>query len=472
MVFVNRERELEVLESWWAGRGLGLALVWGRRRIGKTALVQQFADGKRVVYHTGAGRPPTAELALLSVAAAHVLRGGVRDIEARPFVSWDDALDSLAEAARSEPLLLVLDEFPELADVSPELEGVIRAAWDRVGGRTQLRILLSGSALRTMEAMQEERAPLFGRVALALLLEPFAPHEAALLLPGLSAAEQAAVWGIIGGVPLYLEWWDERATLRRNLERLVCTPGAPLLTAGELSLAADVDAGDLGRQVLYAIAAGRTKHNEIADAVRADPTRVLERLTRIGLIERMTPVTEDPRRTRRRIYRIADNFLAFWLGVVDRYRAEIDRGLGSSILPVLLRDLDDHLGRPWEEAMRMHLRRLATAGELGDDVVAIGSFWTAADQPVEIDGVVLSGRNRTATTLAEAKWSKRVNGAALRRELERKASSLPRVAAKPRFVVCAREEVDRADDVIAVTAADIFRRPESRRLQRPPVRRT
>lgn len=75
--------------------------------------------------------------------------------------------------------------------------------------------------------------------------------------------------------------------------------------------------------------------------MRADPTRVLERLTSIGLIERMVPVTEDPRRTRRRLYRIADNFLAFWLSIVDRYRAEIDRGLGRSILPVLLRDLDD-----------------------------------------------------------------------------------------------------------------------------------
>ena len=365
MVFVNRERELEALERWWSGRGSGIALVWGRRRIGKTALVQQFAADKRVVYHTGAGRPPAAELALLSAAAAPVLAGGARDLNSRPFGSWDDALESLAEAARAEPLLLVLDEFPELAEVSPQLEGVIRATWDRVGGRTKLRILLSGSALRTMEAVQEQRAPLYGRVELALLLEPFAPHEAALLLPGLPAAEQAAVWGIVGGVPLYLDWWDERASLRTNLERLVCTPGAPLLTAGELSLAADVDAGDLGRQVLYAIAAGRTKHNEIADAVRADPTRVLGRLTRIGLIERMTPVTEDPRRTRRRIYRIADNFLAFWLGVVDRYRAEIDRGLGPSILPVLLRGLDDHLGRPWEEAMRIQLRRLAASGTLG-----------------------------------------------------------------------------------------------------------
>jgi len=102
-----------------------------------------------------------------------MLQGGARDLNLRPFASWDDALESLAEAAFSEPLLLVLDEFPELAEVSPELEGVIRATWDRIGGRTNLRILLSGSARRTMEAMQEERGPQYGRVELALLQGPF-----------------------------------------------------------------------------------------------------------------------------------------------------------------------------------------------------------------------------------------------------------------------------------------------------------
>lgn len=241
----------------------------------------------------------------------------------------------------------------------------------------------------------------------------------------MAPAKQAAVWGILGGIPLYLEWWDERASLRANLEALVCAPGAPLLTAGELMLASDIDAGDLARQVVYAIAAGKTKHNEIADLIRADPTRVLDRLVRIGIVERMTPVTEDPRRTRRRLYRVADNFLAFWLGVVDRHRAAIERGLGSSVLPVMLVELDDHLGIPWEEAVRIHLRRLAAAGELGPDVVAVGRYWTATQPPVEIDGVVLAGRSRTAVAVAEAKWARRVDGAAVARGLCSSGSRLP-----------------------------------------------
>ncbi|MGI8478994.1 MAG: ATP-binding protein [Gaiellaceae bacterium] len=455
MPFVNREKELASLEEWWRRPGARIGLVWGRRRIGKTALLQRFAQQRRVVYHTGAGRAATDELRLLSAAAAPVLADGVRDLPSRPFVDWDDALETLVSAARDEPLLLVLDEFPELLAVSPELEGVIRAVWDRLRTRTQLRVLLSGSALRTMESIQEERAPLYGRIDLALLLAPFRPHEAALMLPGLAPAEQATVWGIVGGVPQYLEWWDEQASLRRNLEQLVCTPGGPLLAAGELTLAADVDAGDLARPILYAIAAGRTKHNEIASAVRADPTRVLERLTRIGLVERMVPVTEDPRRTRRRLYRIADNFLSFWLGVVDRYRAEIERGLGRSILDVLVRDLNDHLGRPWEEAVRIHLRRLAELGELGPDVVAVGRWWTAAEPPVELDAVVLAGRNRAAALVGEAKWARRVDGQQARRVLERKAAALPRVRNDIRYAVGAREEVLNADDVLAITAADV-----------------
>jgi AAA+ ATPase superfamily predicted ATPase len=207
--------------------------------------------------------------------------------------------------------------------------------------------------------------------------------------------------------------------------------------------------------VLYAIAAGRTKHNEIADVIRADPTRTLDRLVEMRLVERLIPVTEDPRRTRRKLYRIADNFLAFWLGVLAPYQAEIERGLGASILSVLLQELDDFMGPRFEEAFRSHLRRLSEEGQLAPDVVAIGPHWTAAEDPQEIDAVVLAGRRREAILLGEAKWARSVDGPTIVRGLAQKVTSLPRVRDDVDFAVCAREIVQGGAD-LTVTAKDIF----------------
>lgn len=458
LTFVNRHDELARLEEWWArARGGSIGLVWGRRRVGKTLLAQQFAAGKRAVFHTAAGRPLEDELTHLSRAAARVLAGGLRDLASRPFTDWEDALETFAGAAQSDPLLLVLDEFPTLVDVAPNLENRVRAFWDRARTRSKLRILLLGSALRTMERIQTERAPLYGRIDLALLVHPFRPHEAALMLRRLKPAERALVYGLVGGVPLYLEWWDQRASVRDNLLRLVCTPGGQLLTEGELVLSSELDLSDLGRRIVYAIGTGRTKFNEIQQLVRTDPTRTLDRLAQLRVVEKVVPVTADPRRARASFYRIADNLLAFWLGIVDRYRAEIDRGLGRSVLPVLVSDLDDHLGGRYEEAFRSHLRRLADAGELGEGIVAIGPFWADHPQAVEIDAVAVAGRTRQAVLVGESKWARSEDAGRVCRGLAAKAQALPRRATDLRYAVCARERLTNVpDDAVGVTAGDIF----------------
>jgi uncharacterized protein len=454
-MFVNRRDELNALGRWWERPGSALGLVWGRRRVGKTSLLEEFARDKRTIFHTGAGRPAADELRLLSEAAEQTAGLGARNLGERPFSSWDDALDSLAAAATRERLLLVVDEFPDLVKVSPELPGVLRAFWDRARATTKLRILLCGSAVRTMEAIQEERAPLYGRFDLALLVHPFRPHEAAAMLGDLAPSDRALVWGIVGGVPLYLDWWDTGQSVKQNLLRLACTPGGRLLDEGQLVLATEGDLGGLGGLVLRAIAAGRTRHNEIEQAVRAEPGRVLERLVELRLVERLVPVTENPARTRRRVYRIADNFLAFWLGLLDRHRSAISRGLGKQILPVLTKQLDDHMGDRWESAFRQHLLRLAAAGDLGPEIVDVGRWWQDSP-PIEIDAVALEGRSREAVLIGESKWSRKVSGSALRADLERKAAFLPKLSPDPTYAVCAREQVTNPDDILAITAADIF----------------
>lgn len=455
-MFVNRVDELAALRQWYE-RGRRPAVVWGRRRVGKTALIQHFAADRRAIFHTAAGRPVAGELALLARQAATVVPNQLRDLAARPYADWDDALDGLAQLAVDEPLLLVLDEFPELVAASPELPGVLRAFLDRVGDRTRLRVLLCGSAVRHMEALQEQRAPLYGRFDLSLQVHPFRPADAALLLPDLKPADRALVYGLVGGIPLYLTWWDQAADVTANLRRLICQPGAPLLTEGQLVLATEVERGEYPAAALHAIAAGRTRYGEIKDALRAEPARTLERLVELRLVERMVPVTEAGRVTRQAMYRVSDNFLAFYLEIVARFRGEIERGLGESILPVVVDCLDHFMGPRWEEMFRAHLRAMAVAGELGEEIVAVGSWWNDKSD-VEIDAVMLAGRTRRPVLAGEAKWARSVDGPRLVRGLRTKTAAVP--AAEPanmRYALCARNTVRAAPaGTLVCTAGDIF----------------
>jgi hypothetical protein len=203
---------------------------------------------------------------------------------------------------------------------------------------------------------------------------------------------------------------------------------------------------------------GSTRYSDIHNSVGADPARALDRLLEAHLIERLAPVTEDPDRSRRRLYRIADNFLAFYLGPVRRHRTEIERGHGRSVMPALCRELDNYMGPAFEEAFRQCLWRMAEEGALGSDIVAIGPWWSG-DSQEEIDAVVLAQHELTRVPVAvgEAKWKRVVNGSSIRSRLIAKAAALTDDVDRLSYVVCARTEVRNPDEgTVVITAADIF----------------
>ncbi|THV29991.1 ATP-binding protein [Glycomyces paridis] len=456
MKFIGRREESERLERWWTTSSR-FALIWGRRRVGKTALINHFTSGKRAVFYTGRGLPGAAELRSLATRVAAQIPGIRRDLAgANPYRDWDEALDHLAEQAVSTPTLLALDEFPELLKSEPALPGILRAFWDRWEGRTALKVLLCGSAVRAMFSLQDSREPLYGRFDLALQLHPFLPSESAAMLPDFDPADRARIWAVCGGMPLHLSMWDQAGSFQDNLLELACRPGAPLRTEATFVLKTEAGEGGLAEAVLHAVGQGATKYSEIQTAVGANPTRTLERLEELRLIRSVTPVTESAR-TRRRHYAIADNLLAFHLGPLSAFAEEIELGSGERIVGALTDASSEHFGTAFEEAFRAHLRRLAIEGLLGDRVVKVGPWWRGGGQD-EIDAVVLAQPERTRIPIlaGEAKWAKSVNANRIKAALAAKAAALGGGEAL-RYAVAAREEVRYGDDeTFAFTAADIF----------------
>ncbi len=458
VTFHNRSTELALLSSWFETSNSSIAVVWGRRRVGKTALVQQFAGTRRAVFHTAVGTDRSIELQRLGEEVARVSGRPSPD-----FRDWRDACRSLGDLATDEPLLVVIDEYPSLRDSDPTIDAEIRAAFDALRSKSKVKLILCGSAVRTMHAIQQERSPLYGRFDLSLLVEPMKPHEASLFLRGLDAEDKARVWGLVGGMPLYLTWWDASASLGQNLTTLAGRSGAPLLSEGELVLATDGLAEGLARQILMAIANGRTRVNEISQSVTTVGERSivkgLDDLERLRLIERVVPVTDD--RTApsgRTSYRIADNFLAFWLTFLAPARGQIERGLGVAALKVVRSGLDDWMGIRWEDAVRTHVIRLINEERIdlpGKDVAAVGSWWNRKKTPVELDIVVLD-LSGAAVLIGEAKWARSIDGPKHLRELQAKASELPNLHPDAKFLLAARNAVTQPRDALVVTAADVF----------------
>jgi len=442
-----------------------MAVVWGRRRVGKSWLLKKWASDKRAVLHVARNRSTTDELRALSRAVAAVAQPSRRDLVARPFLDFDDAFDVLAELAEREPLLLVLDEFPELLKSAPGLESTLRSIWERVEGTCNLKLVLCGSAVRAMEALQTEDAPLFNRMTLRLPVHPFRVNEIAKLLPAATPVERAQAWGVCGGMPFYLSAWQGGLSLQDNLAHLFCNEHALLLSEGEFVLATEDVAGGgrdrLPEQVLRAIADGHTSFSAIKSTINSLPTRALSSLEDLRLIAKVQPVTEKPS-TKLSYYRVADNFLAFWLGVIERHRPAIEQGLGPSLARVVAEQFDDFMGPRWEDAVREHVRQSAASGQLAKPVVAVGEFWLRqagpnAD-PCQLDVVALTGRSRRIGLAGEAKWSRQRSAAALVADVKRKAAEARLLLEDDvLWLACARERLTSVPDgCLAITAHDIF----------------
>lgn len=392
--FVGRRRELETLnrELRKVKSGVGGArpgrcvMLRGRRRVGKSRLVERFAErsGVPFLFFAATGASADADLERLAHdAAASNLPMADLLSSARP-QSWDAAFDVLAAALPSDRAsVLVVDEVPYLMDVEGAFEGMLQRAWDRTLETKPVLLVLIGSDLSMMEALNSYGRP-FHQRGREMVLGPLNPAEVGEMLElEPPAAFDAAL--VTGGLPLICADWPRGADLWEFLEGALSDPLSALLVSAERSLAAEFPQQAQARHVLSAVGGGERTFSNIARAAGGIAATPLQRSLRILENKRVVvselPLSTRPSKDRR--YRVNDPYLRFWLKLLGPAMQEIERGRGDLTLRRIRDNWTSWRGRVVEPLVREALARLLPDTHL-PAAPAIGGYWTRSND-VEID---------------------------------------------------------------------------------------
>ena len=392
--FIGRVGELALLDRLLArvasggraGRPGRAVLIRGRRRVGKSRLVEEFIDKADVpfVFFTASGQP-TIEADLLLFCEAVIestlpQAGLFRD---QSPATWDAALRLLARCLPPDrPSVVVIDGMPYLLQADPGFEGTLQKIFDRELSRRPVLLICVGSDLAMMEALNEYGRP-FHQRATELMVPPLSPADAAEMI-GLSAADALDAYLVSGGLPLILDEWPTRTTALDYLAEAVTDPLSALLVSGERAIAAEFPPQSQARLVLGAIGSGERSFSLIQRAAGGMPQASLHRALRLladkRIVDVRVPLSTRPSRETR--YSIADPYLRFWLAFPGRHLPEIERGRGDLLMRRITASWTSWRGAAIKPVVREALRRLAD--RLPGDPGVIGGYWTRTNDP-EID---------------------------------------------------------------------------------------
>lgn len=423
---VNREEETAALRRLSEAPGPRLALVYGRRRVGKTFLLDHVWSGERTFYFLAADSTPGMNRADL---VRDLATWSGRDLTPEDFPTWRTVFRLLVDLARSDPLVVVLDEFQYLLGGKDDAASQLVAVWDREAVDAQLTLVLCGSEVSTMEQLRGADQPLYGRFDWSHRLRSFDYFDARRMVPDRGLREAVAVYGIFGGLPQRLAQLHPDESLAEVTCRTMLAPGGPVRVQMENVVEQEkgIRKPSRYRAVLSAVARGRTERNEIATAAgledRPETVRdVLRRLEDLELIRSGRNFEAPPNAPVR--YRVVDNAVEFWYRFVDPHRSHLETGPPGEVWrEKVAPDLDRHLGEVFERICREAFVRRHEAWDFtGAEEWA---RWEGQDRnrrSVEIDVVarLLSGRMLTG----EIKWSSRPVGPSLHEGLLRDLEAL------------------------------------------------
>jgi AAA+ ATPase superfamily predicted ATPase len=424
--FKGRRRELTLLDELWAAPEASFLVLYGRRRVGKTRLLTHWLKrgGARGLYWVTEPSSTLDQLRSFSQALYNFANPAAPAPADFTYATWAQALQQVANLAREERLVLIIDEFTYLLDNDPGLAGVLQNAWDHQLSQSNLFLIISGSHLGMMQRqILSYQAPLYGRATRQLSLQPFLFGATNLFFPAYDASDRVALYAIFGGIPTYWERIDATATISDNIRWQLLTPDNLMQAEPRLLLQDFVRDPNNYIAILRAIASGARTQIEISShtgLAQGHVSKYASVLREAGFVERRIPVTSGER-SRLGRYHITDPYLRFYYRFLSTRQAQFALNIEEPALAEIKGYLPNFIGsHTWEEISREWVLRASNAGQLPFLADQVGSAWT---RDVQVDVVAISQRSKTIV-LGECKWHTRAAGRPVLQDLVAKTSAI------------------------------------------------
>jgi len=399
------------------------AVVFGRRRLGKSTLIKRVLTPQDVYYMAG-DLVDTVQLGMLQELLSHKFP----EIGMSKFSGWEELMLMLNRLT-TEQFTLCLDEFPYMVKHSPELPSVLQRILDTK--ELKYNLVICGSSQRMMQDMiLRQSEPLYGRADAILDIRPIAlPYlQQGLNLAPVATIEEYSVWG---GVPRYWELREEYPSLKEAIKGMLLGPATVLYEEPKKLFLDDMKVTVQSESLMSVIAGGANRLSEIAARMGREATSLsapLDRLIQMWYIRREIPFGESPKKSKRGIYRVNDPMMDFYYTFIMPNMSSLARGRKNMVMEETEAAFTGYVARHWE-----HLCREAVSGNR-----LYGYRWSEASRwwgPVPAGGkgkfnemefdVMAESTDGKALLVGECKWTNPEIASELHRRLLEKASHLP-----------------------------------------------
>lgn len=422
--FIDREAETATLENEYARNGSSLVILYGRRRVGKTSLINKFIEGKNALFFLASEESEAQNRESFKQRAADFINSGL--LRHAAVSNWDVIFKAIIDTEFDKKPIIVMDEFQYIGKSNPAFPSIFQRIWEEILKNKSVMVILCGSLISMMESQTlNYDSPLYGRRTAQIRLKQIPFRYYGQFFPDRSEKELIEMYSVTGGVPKYIELFSECDDIYSAIRQNVLNTSGYLYDEPHFLLQQEVSEIGSYFSLIKAIAAGNSKLSAIATVLETKTTNLtkyLKTLIDLDILEREVPVTEDnPEKSKRGLYRIRDNYIKFWFAFVYPNMSFLESGNTEIVMSKIRKGfVSNQIAFVYEDICREKMWRLSAEGVWDFHFSKIGRYW---DSNVEIDIAALDpdGKN---LILGECKYWTEPVGVNILKDLERKAESV------------------------------------------------